>query len=368
MLPTPLKIVGDGVLGNLAKPRKQQKSITNVAKSIGNKMSPCVSKMFYAVTEPWSPRATGACIPTFPARPSHKVTAFSRFDIAVGTQGIGFLTVAPTVANDIYCFVHSTAAFTGSNGPSDVTFAALTGVPATTGVIASKMGNLPYSAATLTTSTLGEAPQAHGRIISTSFSASYTGTTLDQSGLFFCYSDPAHDNVSSYSLNTLGARTECEITGVTREKCWVTCYPITHNECQYDRESTLNTSFVSLTTAQGQRSNLITSVCPFSDGDYYNTSAAAVTAASISSSIPAAPMVLIISGAVPGSTVHIEVVTHAEYIGYACEGRTTSSGFDSVGTETLLAALGKLPALKQSKPTAPIGQLVLEGMKMLKTA
>lgn len=368
-LPMPLKLVGNNVIGNLQKPKKKQTSLVSSAKS----MSPCVYKMFQAIANPWSPSAAGACIPVFPARPSQKVTAFSRFDFVVGTQGVGFVTIAPTIANDAPLALLTTAAYTGGAGPADVTFTAATGAIATTGVVYTTMGNLPYGAASgvLTANIVGVAQQVHGRIISTGVTVSYTGTTMNQSGLLYCYSDPVHDNVSTYSLITLGTRTETDVTGVSRDKCSLVCYPIDRNECEYDRSKTASSSSsavqIAQTTSQNARSDIITTLFPFSDGQDYNTSSNAITTVGISTIFAGAPLVIIASGCVAGSTFHVEIVTHAEYIGIGCEGKTTASGFDSVGAELLLAAVGKLPSLRQAYPSETTERLITKGMSLLRS-
>lgn len=368
-LPTPLKLVGNNIIGNLQKPKKKQTSIVASTKS----MSPCVYKMFQAIANPWSPLATGACIPMFPARPSQKVTAFTRFDFVVGTGGVGFITISPTIASDAPFVLYTTAAYTGTAGPADVTFTAATGLIATTGVTQLAMSNLPYASTSgaLLANTVGVAPQVHGRIISTGVTVAYTGTTMNQSGLLYCFSDPVHDNVSTYSISTLGSRTETDVTGVSRDKCSLICYPIDRNECEYDRQKAGSNSNIPVqigqSASQQARSDIISTLYPFSDGADFNTSSNAITTTGTSTIFAGAPMVVVASGCVAGSTFHVEIVTHAEYVGYACEGKTSTSGFDSVGTELLLAAVGKIPSLRQAFPSATTEMLIQKGMSMLRS-
>lgn len=364
VLPNSVKLVADGVLGDLQKPKKK-KSPTQPPP-----MSKCVLKMYHAIASPWSPESTGACIPFFPARPSQKVTAFQRFDIIAGTGGTAFVTVSPTIANDVPFAIYSTSAtlYAGNGSPNAVTFTAATGAISAAGVSSVTMTNLPYASTDLLSSTIGTEPNVQGRIVSCSMSIAYTGTTLNQSGLVYCFSDPTHSPASSYSVANILARTETDITGVSRDKCWVQSYPITRAECEYSREaenSYATATNIAQSSTQLARQDSIAVLYPFSGGQEYNTSGANITIGTGTGLPGGATMVAVIQGAVAGATYHVQVVTHAEYIGISTEGKTTMSGFDSVGTEKLLASFGKIPALKQAYPDEPVTNLIARGMKLL---
>lgn len=370
-LPPPVKLVANNVIGNLSKPRKQQKSASSLAKNTVASLSPCVMKMYYAVASPWSPMATGACIPTFPARPSQKITAFSRFDVVVGTAGIGFVTISPTLANDTPYAVYTTSTYTGTLGPSDVLFTTATGAISTVGITSSSMANLPYSSSSLVSTLIGAAPVARGRIVSTSMSIVYTGTTLNQAGLLYCFTDPTHDGTSTTTPAQLGARMETDISGTSRDKCWLTAYPITKQECEYERNdgNTLTIAAqAGVTAQQAGISEAINALYPFSSGVAYNNSYSNVTATTLTTLAASAPMIVLITGAVAGSTYHVEVVTHCEFIGSATEGKTTSSGFDTIGSERLLAAFGKIPALRAANPGLDTSKLINMGLKLLNSS
>lgn len=358
-------MVGDNIIGNLANPRSKKSLIPNLSPSPKN-MSPCVRKMFHAITSPWSPSATGACIPVFPARPSQKNTGFSRFDVQVGTNGVGFVCVMPSLATDAPVAIYSNAAYTGNVGPFDVAFTAATGAISTPGVTSINMTNLGHATSSFV-GALGVPPLVRGRIISSSVSIQYTGTTLEQSGLIYCYSDPAHDTTGNMGVNALSGRKECEVIPTTRDKCWISCYPITRDECDYERNANPNygqTIQGNLTTTQLARQEYLNIVYPFSNGSDFNSSATAITSVASSATYGAAPMCIIISGATAGNSYHVEIVTHVEYIGPGTEGRTTMSEFDTIGAEKLLGAVGKLPDLKSSNPGVSDSTLLLRAMKL----
>lgn len=365
-IPPPLKMVGDNIIGNLAAPRNKKSNLISQFSPNLKNMSPCVRKMFNAITSPWSPSATGACIPVFPARPSQKVTGFCRFDIYVGTNGTGFVAVSPTLATDSPVAIYSNSSYTGTGGPSDVTFTAATGVIATTGVASVSMTNLGH-ASTSFVGAIGVPPAVRGRVISSSVSIQYTGTTLEQSGLIYCYTDPAHDSTGNFGVNSLSGRKETDVTPTTRDKCWVTSYPITRDECDYERNGSPNygqTIQSGLSTTQLSRQEFINILYPFSNGSDFNASASSVTSVATATTYAAAPMCIIISGATPGNSYHVEIVTHVEYIGPGVEGRSTMSEFDTIGAEKLLGAVGKLPDLKASNPGVSDSTLLLRAMKL----
>jgi hypothetical protein len=359
-------MVGDNIIGNLSAPRNKRTNLINQISPNLKNMSPCVRKMFNAITSPWSPSATGACIPIFPARPSQKVTGFCRFDITVGTSGVGFVCVTPSLASDAPIALYTTSTYTGSSGPLDTAFTAATGVISTTGVTSTNMSNLPYSASSFV-GALGVPPQVRGRIVSSSVSIQYSGTTLQQSGLVYCYTDPAHDSTGNLGVTALSGRKEADVTPTTRDKCWVSSYPITRNECDYERNGVPNygqSVQAGLTTTQLSRQEFIDIIYPFANGSDFNSSASAITSVATGTTYVAAPMCIIISGATAGNSYHVEIVTHAEYIGPGAEGRTTSSEFDTIGAEKLLGAVGKLPDLKASNPGVNDSTLLLRAMKL----
>jgi len=318
-------------------------------------LSPAAMQYAVALTNPWSPLADMASIPIGNGRGTQKATSFNRFDITVGDSGVGWLIVAPTVCNDVQ-FAYVTGALYA--GTTAVPYAIGSSYTFNTGVTGITATNLPYTAAQLKApyNTEGVASTGvYGRVVSAGITAWYTGTTLNQGGLVYCFSDPDHMSVVGQSVALLGARKETEISNVSRMKCYLSDYPLTESECNFDR-----TDQYQAATGGGTRvSNVVPPLAPFASGFGVGPDSAGTTTFIDTTFQPT--MIIMVTG-VKGNTVHVELCQHVEYQGPASEGKLTPSSVDRIGFDKVQAAMGLAVTKRNARNGDDLGTLFLESL------
>lgn len=278
--------------------------------------------------EPFSEDVKSVGCPRPGSMPSFKCTGFLRGVAAIGQNGFGYVAMAPTLCNDKFSVIYSTAAYTGtlvSQLPNDALYSPSAVTPAN-----ASFSNLPFTFSQLTTTvTSANASSAvEGRIVSSSLKIYYTGTSLNQSGQYYAYADPnlesvlggTHDSSTAqtvgYTAALLGAKDACEIKGADRAGISVVCVPNNVNVMDYPNNG----------------SNAQRKVFPFSNG---------LQQGAASENIGAAPLVIAITG-VKEQTFYFEAVIHAEYIGPGVpQALLTPSYADTVGFDSVQMILNR---------------------------
>lgn len=299
-------------------------------------LSPCAQKYALAISEPFHPNATGACVPSFPSRNSQKVTAFIRGTLTTSsTTNVGFIAVVPTLANDGTVAWTTTSAFNGTT---------LAGSGA--GVVPRTLPNLPWSTASLLSSSGGSVPPAiSGRIVSIGVRLWYSGTELNRGGVTYALCEPNHGNLLGMDATNLGAYVECVKASVSRDKpAYVFTAGIDAEECQYpEHDSAATAGFPDVR------------VYPFSQG-------APATATSL---VGAAPLAIMIVSGAPSSNFEFEIVEHVEYVGAASSAMATPSHSDANGFQMVQNAAGRLPSLMAANPTARPSSLMASAIRTI---
>jgi len=294
----------------------------------GTGLSMCATKYATAIASPWDPMAQGCCIPTFPSRPSQKSTAWTRTTVTIGTGGVGFVALAPSLSNN------SVSLFKTDNtyGGTTIAYPAI-GVSALS-------ANTPWNAASLTGT--GILPAAiSGRLVSFGLSWQYTGTVLNQGGLNYALVEPNHGNMENFALGNMGAYQECSITRTVSKKEWLTGSGIDAQEVQYPE---INYS------ATGTQSN--SAIYPFSQN----------MGQSSSYNLGGMIAAVMFTG-VPGNTFEVELVQHMEYIGAATSTMATPTHSDARGFEMVNTASNRLAQLRVTHPSAPTMALMSHALK-----
>lgn len=315
-------------------------------------LSECAAKLAIAIANPWSPKAAGACLPTAPTRNSQKVTSFMRFDAVVGTNGYGYCLISPALASDANYAYATTATYNGTAGfvPTPIT---------STSVATFSMGNIPYTSADMWQNVIestGSGSYVQGRLCSVGVSASYTGTTLNESGLMVCFASPSHDDLTRYSFTALQDFSEADVTNVSRNKCWLSSTNVSPSECQYERTTEANAI-----SAGNPASAEYQMACIYPWSQYLSPDVGTVGADLWAGTCP---MAIHFSGT-PGNIIHFEIVQHAEYIGRKTEGKTTASVADPKGLADVMSAANRIPALKQANPHKHVGSLMLDALRLV---
>lgn len=268
---------------------------------------------------PFSEAARGACVPVG-GQPSQRVTAFVRGEGAIGTSGLGFVAMAPTICNNSPFLFVTNAAY----AQADISCVSAVNV-LRTGVTTS-VHNGPYNALAVTPGGT-QKPQVVGRIVGAGLSVNYSGTTLNQSGMAYCQRNAAHESVvtstgyNRASTATLGALPDTIVCPFTRDPCVISDFAATEGELLY---SSYDHGF-SETLAQ----------YPYSLGDNnFPTGGATVTYIDPTSGLYVGlPTGIIAVTGVAGQTFHYEAIVHIEYVGSLPASLLLPSHADPVGTE-----------------------------------
>lgn len=316
----------------------------------GPRLSKCVLKTGLAIIDPFNPAARGCCLPTAPAIPSQKVHCLLRGDAIIGTGGVGFIAVSPTVGNDCVVAYFTTGTFTRltTHCLESVNFLG-------TGITALIPNTLPYTTAQLVGGT--QPSQVSGRVVSCGVKLFYTGTELNMSGLTYCYETPTHysavttPNVgNAITASQLAQNEECAISDLNRTPCTLNMFPKSDAEMEY---GPLASSEASL----GGGMNVVSMLYPYSGGNTKFNNGYTYSAAGNDAGCPIGTIMFT---GVAGMSVHFEIILHVEYTGLLTAGRTTEEAADVAGLQKVLSAAQHVVV----KKTRGYSTQVFDGSKM----
>lgn len=314
--------------------------VSKVRNVVAPKVSPCLKKWYTCLTTPFHQNAMGACIPSGDVHSSMRRFGFVRFDLVVGSDGVAFVAVSPNLANDApQCYISNgyydrgDVKILGSNNQY-----CLAGASVATESIT--MPNLPFTVSQLTTPNSTDT-QVQGRIVGGGLRIQYTGKTTDQAGLLYTYTDPQHitacNSIEGGILGNvtpayLGSFQETIIKPVSREPMEISLAPLIASELEYHTplfRNAAETSKLVYPWGEGLRMNGFTVNCLTSLG----------VTKGIDFTCPTT--VLVISGATAGSTFHVEMGLHCEYVGRLSEGQRLPADSDPVGVTNMMAAISR---------------------------
>lgn len=284
-------------------------------------LSECASKYFVAIVRPWSPLARGACIPKWPAPPSHKFTIFNRFTVYTGTSGYGFFMYTPTLSNNINWGWYTQNNFAGTSSAVTTTGS---GTTSTVGVTAVNTSNSPYATNQLVTSTDWAQGSARGRIVASAASIRYIGTELNRSGRVYALNSSSHSNLGFLGVNDLNAFQDTKVWDVSKKKRWLMDGPCIEDETDYatgSQEGGTATFY-----------NQIYQTLPWCNGSVLSS-----TDATNSWTNPSMPNLFLISS-IADQAFEVEVVVHCEAIGQLASPRMTPSHADPIGFQAIESA------------------------------
>lgn len=326
----------------LAKNKRVRKSSISLSK--------CALKYALAIAEPFHPNSRGACLPSFPAIPTFKCTGFSRFTVTSGTQGLAFCAISPGLANNEPIAFFSTALYAQTT--VEILSAANT---VNTGVSTGTMTNLPYTSSELIGSWASDSEGVIGRIVSVGVRITYVGTTLNESGVFYIYSSPTHQNVTRIANSTgeLGALAETEVCGITRKSCEARAFPVTPGECEFSNSMGIPNKSAAIYPYSSNNTDF--------NGLSYNQSDLTNAVGS--------PVIMIVGSGLPtGASFLVEVVQHVEYAGHKAAANVTNSESDQRGFEIVTAASQRLPNMKNAQPEKSFLSLMKEAIGEVATS
>lgn len=282
---------------------------------------------------PFNPRVRQCHVPSSPSYPSYKAMGFVRGSGAIGTNGVGFVAIAPTLVNDKGFVYYSTSAYTRFISAQPASEVALPGgntnCPAW-----SACTNLPYSSTQLTAGLSKE--KIEGRIVSCSLRAMFTGTELNRSGLVYSYVDADGDNTlgnthlssvigDGYDIATLSSKEGTEIGVNAKKYTQIVILPPNNNAYDYTNSNASITRQCFPYATNGETITI--------NGDTVNGAASG----------------LIMMTGVAGQSFYFEAIVHVEYVGAGVtQSLMTYGGADVVGLDVVQDVLAKAQRLAAS--------------------
>lgn len=314
------------------------RQISNNAPPLKNgaiKLTKCAMKYALAVSEPFHPSARGVCgIFGNSFGPTQKVSATSRFTFVVGTNGLGFIAISPTIANDAVLAYATNASFAGTN----LTILTSNNTLAT-GVQTFTDPQIPYSTAQIIGSTsTSDNPKVSGRILAVGVRVTYVGTTMNQSGTYTCLAPSSH-----YNMTVIPGGTAPMDVATLQSDPTVVLEPCDRGWCEMAISPNYPFEFgYSSSSAVSGNSSIIN---PFSNGStYINT----FTNSAASSTQGAPIAVVAVTGALGGNVFQVEIIQHLEYAGSLVGGLATPSESDEQGGNIVLRAASQMQIVKNA--------------------
>lgn len=319
-------------------------------------MSPCALKYALACSDALDPSARGACVP-YGSAPTMKTHAFVRTTIQLGANGFAALLFSPSTANDVPSLYHTTTAFAGFPGGqlnpwATYGSASIAATLATGWVSAAHNGPFAYSQLT---ENFSNPITAVGRVVAAGARVQYTGTTLNESGIFTCYHDPTHEDISCFSGTQILAFADTNIEAVTRTPCTLNVFGVSETEMSLGpsiNDPTFTTRSI-YPYSQGENSWGVNLGTPF---------ISTVGAAATYGAIAGVPVGYIGITGVANSSVQLEYIVHLEYTGRAAAAMLTKTAADLEGTNLVREAALAVPAKKLANPMKDGWQLMREAL------
>lgn len=157
-------------------------------KKVMSSLKECSKLYALSLIDPSSNASRGACLPAGFPMPSQKARDMIRGEFQLGTSGIGFIQLRPSLANN-----NPAVRFTNSSsvgGPGDA-------LSVFTPINLASFQALPYTIAQLA------ALDADGRIISQCVKVRYVGAEDKRNGTIVSLEDPHHDTLTEHTFDSI---------------------------------------------------------------------------------------------------------------------------------------------------------------------
>lgn len=285
-------------------------------------LSPCALKFALACIDPFDPRAFGVCNPAGKQSYTQKCHTVQRITAVVGSFGLGFIALAPCLANNTPNCYYSTASY----DQGQVTILSANNTLATG--VTTATANTPYGESSFTETSANQI--VSGRMVSAGLRATYTGTTLNESGMYYALTEPQHGSVTGMSQGDIGNYQQSQILGVNRNPLTISSYPLDEDE---DQPAFFNTSGSLPRLIYPLSSNSSTFSTLLRGGSSFTLTVGGLQVGT--------PISLITFTGVPGSTFQVDVIQHMEFTGQLAQTMLTRTAQDPVGANTVRGSISE---------------------------
>lgn len=344
---------------------------SNPVRSKSLMLPKCTLQYALAISDPFHPSARGACVPVGSA-PTMKTHAFARFDVALGTTGIALVYMVPSLSSSIPSIYITNGTWAGATNQPFATSATLGSAGVASTLNAGWVGinhNGPYNSGVLLNAlinNIGTLSSVQGRMVSAGIRSQYTGTTLNESGLMYCYHDSAHQSVSGATASALGGYGDLNIEGVSRKPCTLVAHAVDEDEQGFSTNNDTTVSFANILYPYSQGSSRWAATIGGSS---------VVTAGVLDASVQAgwivpvgSPIACMLLTGVAGQTFHLESIFHMEYAGFVAAPMLTPVMADVQGAAMCRTAALALPAAKLDNPNTDVWTLMYKGLEAMAVA
>jgi len=345
-------------MASIVKGRTKDKKPKGRAKN-NISLSLCGMRFLSGVAMPFAPESKGCCIPMLSSQPSQKETSYLRFDVTATATGNIFIYPLPCLANDgVGCIVYTTGtAATGS--PILLSATNTLSNSATAGVTTLyTFNNLPYNMSQLTARENAGVNAITGRVVSYGVRVHYTGTTLNQSGLIYCYHSPRHENMNisqsdggALGIAGIAGYIDADISNVSRKFCELNLYPVLPTEREYSATDVGATNYHI--------------IYPYSPSNLFaGLGGTSLTYGINNINTGSPPAVVAITGLQSGAGIHVEIIQHVEYSGILADPVAThnSAHMDDLGIVSSIVE--NMPAIKAASKGKSLWGIVGEAAKI----
>lgn len=267
--------------------------------------------------------------------------------------------LTPSLANDAPSFYHTNGLWTGTNSTPlcPLNGGAILGAAGTANTLNAGWVTVQHSAPYTALQVLGPSHNTGttngvcGRIVSVGVRVQYTGTLMNESGVYYCYHDVSHTSLSGASISNLGNFADVDVRGVTRMPCSLVAHGVSNSELNFSTDQNDPNSY----------SGMCEMLYPYANSDNRWASTQYLGSASIVGGIVppslgtyctplGTPIGAIGFTGVAGQTIHVEFTFNAEYAGMAASSSLTESMSDPVAADRVRTAALKLPRMKLDAP------------------
>lgn len=298
-------------------------------------MSECALKYALACIDPFAPGAFGVCNPAGKETFTEKRHSLQRITGSIGSSGTGFVMVSPSLANDADNVFYTTSAFTDTVAKPCTANNVLA-----VGVATQTPGQLPYSTSTLANSSKYASESVTGRVVAVGLRITYTGTTVNESGMIYGLHDPAHMSISGAGQGDIGTYAEAVVRPVSRKACTISAFALDDAEDQ----------MLWQTAGIATPTNLLYPFNPVGSLNVSYKGTTSYTYAGAGGANVGGPVLGFVFSGVAGMSFQIEIVQHVEYVGQTCQSAITRSHVDPVGAVQVKNAVRDAQLIANQRP------------------
>lgn len=240
-------------------------------------LTECAAKYLLACTDPWNPRALGACVPSMPPLKSQKQRRYVRLTVTIGTAGTGFVTLDPNLSNNAQCVTYTTGSYASGVIPATLDTGVSTASVNSGGYALNQFGNAVGT--------------VRGRIVSAAMSIQDISPVFDRGGMIYGLCQPEHESITAYTPALMAAYQESLVAVNDGARHSIVAFGISPEETAYPS---------------------IPGAGPHSD--YTSPFSTSCTVAGYDSTVKQPIMGFMVTGKA-GNTYQVEIVIHTEYIG-----------------------------------------------------